>query len=123
MPGSKKGPTPQFYISDADKEAMVEQLVPQTVFAMERLATVEKAPLADDFLDIFARAAAVMLAADTNLTTPQLRRLGADTVATHVLRHMERYRAEEAETGIAAFHRVLGSYEIPDAIKKTWNDS
>ena len=123
MAGTNKGATPQFFISDADKEAMVEQLVPQTIFAMERLATEANAPLADDFLDILARAAAAILAADTNLTTPQLRRLGAETVATHVLRHLDRYRAEEAETGMSAFHRMLGSYEIPEAVRKTWSDS
>jgi hypothetical protein len=123
LAGTKKGATPQFFISDEDKEAMVEQLVPQTIYAMERLATVEKAPLADDYLDIVARAAAAMLAADTNLDTPAKRRLGAETVAAHILRHLDRYRAEEAETGIAAFHRVLGGYEVPDALKQAWRDS
>ena len=123
MAGTNRGATPQFFISDADKEAMVEQLVPQTVFAMERLATEENAPLADDFLDILARAAAAMLAADTNLNTPAKRRLGAETVAAHISRHLERYRAEEAKTGTPAFHRILASYEIPDTLKKAWSDS
>jgi len=120
---SAKAPTPQFFISDENKEAMAEQLVPQVIYAMERMATIEKAPLADDFIDIFARAVGVMLAADTNIDTPQKERLGAETVANHILRHLRRYKAEEEREGTAAFHRMLASYELPDELKRAWQDS
>lgn len=123
MAGTHRAPTPQFFISDEDKEAMVGQLVSQTIFIMERKASIANAPLADDYLDILARAAAVMIAADTNLTTPGKRRAGAETVAAHVYRHINRYRAEDAETGHFTFHRMLAENPIPDVMRKSWEDS
>lgn len=121
MAGSKR--TPQFFVSDADKDAMVGQLVAQTIFGIERLGDRPDASLADDFLDIIARAAAVMLAADTNLSTPAKRRLGADTVAAHALRHLNRYTAEQDESGMLALHRMLAENEIPAAMRKAWDNS
>lgn len=123
MAGSGRAPTPQFFISDKDKEGLVEQVVPQIIYAMERMGTVPEAPLADDFLDIFARAAAVMLAADTNFKTPRDLRLGAETMAVHVLGHMIRYRAEAEQSGRPAFHRMLADYEMPEEIKRAWENS
>lgn len=123
MAGSKRAPQPQFFVSDWDKEGMVGQLVAHTIFGIERLGSVPDAPLADDFLDLLARGCAVMLAADTNLDTPQKRRLGAETVAAHVLRHLNRYCDEEAETGTLTFHRMLAENEIPEEMKKAWNNS
>ena len=123
MAGFKRTPEPQFFVSDENKEAMVGQYVAQTIFAIERLGNTPDAPLADDFLDIVARAAAVMLAADTNLSTPGKRRLGAEAVATHVLRHLNRYSAEQAETGTPVLHRMLAENEIPPEMRKTWNNS
>ncbi|RYG84544.1 MAG: hypothetical protein EON59_13260 [Alphaproteobacteria bacterium] len=123
MASGKRAPEPQFFVSDADKEAMAGQLVAHTTFGIERLASEAHAPLADDFLDILARASAAMIAADTHLDTPAKLRLGAETVASHVLRHLKRYRAEAEETGTAAFHRILSENEIPEVMKKAWNDS
>jgi len=123
LAGSQRMPTPQYFVSDAGKEAMAGQLVAQTIFGMERLAEIENAPLSDDFIDILARAAGAVLAMDTNLKTPGKRRLAAETVAVHVLRHLNRYRAEEAETGHFTFLRMLAENEIPEAMKKSWNDS
>lgn len=123
MAGSTRAPAPQFYVTDEDKESMVGQLVAHTIFGIERLGSTPNAPLADDFLDLLARASAVMLAADSNLDTPQKRRLGAETVAVHVLRHLNRYREEEAQTGTLAFHRMLAENEIPEVMKKAWNNS
>lgn len=123
MAGTQRARTPQFFLSDEDKEAMAGQLVAQTIFVMERTASIADAPLADDFIDILARAAAVMLAADTNLKTPGKRRAGAETVAAHILRHMNRYRAEETETGVYTIHRMLAENPIPEALRKAWEDS
>jgi hypothetical protein len=114
---------PQFFVGDDDKEGMVGQLVAHTIFGIERLGSVPNAPLADDFIDIVSRAVAVMLAADTNLDTPRNRRLAAETVAVHVLRHLNRYRDEAAETGATTFHRMLVENPIPDAMRKAWDDS
>ncbi|ATY32614.1 hypothetical protein CVN68_12040 [Sphingomonas psychrotolerans] len=60
---------------------------------------------------------------DTNLRTPRDLRLGAEPVASHVLRHQARYRAEEAGSGSTAFNRMLAQHEIPEAMKKAWGDS
>jgi hypothetical protein len=122
LAGTQKAATPQFYVSDQDKEFMVGQLVSHTIFGIERLGSEPEVPLADDFIDVLARAAAVMLAADTNLKTPRDLRLGAETVAAHVLRHLVRYRAEEAETGSATFHRMLAQHEIPEVMRKAWDN-
>lgn len=123
MPKTHSGTAPEFHISETNKEAMIRQLVPQTVFALERLADVENAPLADDFVDLFARAAAVMLAADTNLDTSQKQRLGAETVAAHVLRHLKRYVAEQEQEGQTVFHQLLAGYDIPEELRRAWQDS
>lgn len=122
LAGSSKPPGPKYYVEDGKKEAMAEQYIAQSVFSVERLLSEPGAPLADDMLDIIARAAAVLLAADTNLNTPGKLRQGAETVAAHVLRHLKRYKAEEAETGTAAFHRILASNPIPEEMKRYWNN-
>lgn len=114
---------PQFFVPDDQKEAMAEQFVAQMVFTIERLQSEPNAPIADDFLDIMARVAAAALSGDTHLTTPGKLRQGAETVAAHVLRHLKRYKAEEDETGVAALHRILATNEIPDEMKRYWNDS
>jgi hypothetical protein len=113
---------PQFYVSEHDKEFMVGQLVSHTIFGIERLGSMPDVPLADDFIDVLSRAAAVMLAADTNLKTPRDLRLGAETVAAHVLKHLVRYRAEEAETGSTTFNRMLAQHEIPEVMRKAWDN-
>ncbi|WP_342248591.1 hypothetical protein [Sphingomonas sp. OTU376] len=118
-----KTPEPQFFVNDEDKEAMVEQLVPQTIYSLERLGSIEKAPLADDYFDTFARACAVMIAADTNLDTPAKSRMAAEAMAVHVLRHVKRYLEEEIETGTSAFQRMLNDFEIPEEMKRAWEDS
>ena len=123
MAQSTKGPAPQFFVGDTDKEHMVGQLVAHTIFGIERLGSMPNALLADDFLDVLARAAAVMRAADSNLDTPQKRRLGAETVAAHVLRHLNRYRDEAEKTGSLTFHRMMAENEIPDVMKRAWDDS
>ena len=116
-------PTPRFYVPEDHKEAMAEQFVAQLIFSMEHLQTEPNAPLADDFIDIVARVVAITLAADTHLSTPAKLRMGAETVAAHVLRHVKRYRAEEQETGESALNRVLVTNEIPEEMKQAWNDS
>lgn len=123
MAGTQRAPTPQFFVSDHDKEFMAGQLVAHTIFGIERLGPGTEVPLADDFLDVLTRAAAVMLAADTNLKTPGKQRLGAETVAAHVLRHMKRYRAEEAETGTFTIHRMIAENPVPEAMRKAWDNS
>jgi len=123
MAGSQRAPKPNFFVGDDDKEAMAEQFLAQSVFSIERLASEPNAPLADDLLDIIARAAAAVLSADTHLNTPGKLRQGAETVAAHTLRHLKRYKAEEAETGVAALHRILATNPIPDEMKRYWNDS
>lgn len=129
MPTSKTPPTPQFYVSDGHKDAMAGQFAAQAIFSIERLALKENPDLeadfliADDFVDIVARVAAAMIAADTNFDTPAKLRLGAETFASHVLRHAKRYREEQAETGVATLHRMLGENEIPDEMKRHWNNS
>ncbi|MEG3182143.1 hypothetical protein [Sphingomonas sp. LT1P40] len=123
MAGSQRAPTPKFFVGDDHKEAMAEQFVAQMIFTLDRLTSEPGSPLADDFIDILARAAAVMLSADTNLDTPARQRQGAETVAVHILRHLKRYRAEEGETGRGAFYRILEANPIPDEMKRYWNDS
>lgn len=123
MAGLQRAPTPTYFVDDTHKEAMAEQFVAQIIFSLERLSNLPGSPIADDFLDLLARAGAVMLAADTNLSTPAKQRLGAETLAAHILRHQKRYRAEEAETGTAAINRILASNPIPDEMRRYWNDS
>lgn len=123
MAGSQRAPTPSFYLEDNHKEAMAEQYIAQSVFSVEHLLSEPGAPLADDMIDIIARAAAVILSADTHLTTPGKLRQGAETVAAHVLRHLKRYKAEEAETGTSALNRILASNPIPEEMKRYWNNS
>lgn len=118
-----QGGTPQFFVPDHHKEAMAEQFVAQMVFTIERLQSEPNAPISDDFLDIVARAAAAALSGDTHLTTPGKLRQGAETVAAHILRHLKRYKAEEAKTGISALQRILASNAIPDEMKRHWNNS
>lgn len=122
MAGPQSG-TPQYFVPDHHKEAMAEQFVAQMMFTIERLQSEPNAPIADDFLDIVARAAAAALSGDTHLTTPGKLRQGAETVAAHILRHLKRYKAEEAETGVPALQRILGANAIPDEMKRYWNDS
>lgn len=123
MAGSKGAPKPQFFVAEEHRQAMAEQFVAQTIFTVERLGSKPNAPLADDVLDIVARVAAAMLSGDTHLDTPQKLRQGAETVAAHVLRHLKQYKAEEAETGIAALQRILASSSIPEEMKRYWNQS
>lgn len=123
MAGTQRPSTPNFFVEDHHKEAMAEQFVAQMIFSLDRLSSAPNMPLADDFLDILARAAAAMLSADTQLSTPAKLRHGAETYVAHVLRHLKRFKAEEAETGVAAFHRILATNEIPEEMKRYWNDS
>lgn len=123
MAGTQRGPTPQFFVSDADKEAMVEQFIPQTLYALEHMVAEESPPLIDDLIDVIARAAAVIIAADRALQTPAKRRLGAETIAAHVLRHVNRYHTEEKETGIPPLERILDNFVVPDALRKAWGDN
>ncbi|APR51975.1 hypothetical protein CA223_06910 [Sphingomonas koreensis] len=123
MASSQKSSTPQYFVEDVHKEGMAEQFVAQSIFSIEHLATQPNAPISDDMLDIVARIAAVILSADTHLNTPGKLRLGAETVAAHVLRHLKRYKAEETETGVAALHRILATNPIPEEMKRYWNNS
>ncbi|MDF2386578.1 hypothetical protein JMG10_34265 [Nostoc ellipsosporum NOK] len=102
---------------------MAEQLVAQTMFALERLGDRPGAPIADDFLDTLSRACAALLAADTNLNTPAKQRQGAETVAIHIVRHLRRYREEQSETGVSAFQRMVSSQEIPEEMRRSWSNS
>mgnify|MGYP003579096078 CR=1 FL=1 len=123
MAAPQRAPQPKFYVEESHREAMAEQYVTQTVFSIEHLISEPNAPLADDFLDIVARVAAVILAADNRLVTPSKQREGVTTVAAHVLRHLKRYKAEEAVTGIPAMKRILATNEIPEEMKRYWNNS
>lgn len=123
MARSPQTPTPKFFVDDDVKEDMAGQLVAQTIFGIERRQSPPGSLLADDFIDLVARPLAALLAADINLKTPRDLRLGADTVAAYILKHAVRYRAEEAETGVTAFNRMLAENPIPDEMRKAWNDS
>lgn len=123
MAKPSKGPAPQFFVADEQKEAMAEQLVAQTMFSLERLSNVPGGAHADDFLDLFGRSFAAVLAADTNLNTPAKLREGVEAVAVHVFRHLKRYVEEQRETGVPALDRMIAAHPIPEEMKRAWNDS
>jgi hypothetical protein len=123
MAKARKGPAPRFYVSDAHKEAMAEQVIAQTVFSLDRLGSEPGAPLADDLMDMFGRAFAAALAADTNLNTPAKLRDGVEAVAVHVVGHLKRYVEEQRETGISTLQRMIAAHPIPEEMKRAWNDS
>ena len=118
-----EGPTPNFIVSDEDKEAMIGQMVAQTIFSLDRLGGANGAPLADDFHDLFARGIAAMIAADTNIQLPQDLSRIAETVMVHVLRNLWRYHAEQQKTGVPALRRMLADNPIPEEMKRSWNNS
>lgn len=110
----------EFNVSDEGKQDLVEQMVPQAVNAINALSTGHG--LANDVVDVLANALGMMLAGDTNLDTPQKLRLGAETVAQHVLRHAKRYKAQQdTEGGETVLRQLLDSYEMPEALKKGLN--
>ena len=123
MAGPQRAPQPKFYVEESHREAMAEQYVTQTVFSIEHLVSGPNAPLAHGFLEIVARVAAVILAADNRLVTPSKQREGVTTVAAHVLRHLKRYKAEEAVTGTPAMKGIPAATEIPEEMERYWSNS
>ncbi|UYY60081.1 hypothetical protein [Sphingomonas sp. S2-65] len=110
-------------MSDDNKDDLVRQIVPQAIFSLDRMGQTPGAPLADDFIDLFSRACAMMLAADTNLNTSQKLRLGAEAVSSHVLRHLKRYRAYQDEHGGTVLGEILEENPVPDVVKQAWLSS
>lgn len=114
--------TPQFHVSDDHKDALVQQFVTQALYALERMSADPAAPIADDYIDTFARCIAVMLAADTRITTPQKQRLGAETAAAHVLRHLKNFQAFQQEQGGTVLQEMMEASPIPDEVKRAWEN-
>jgi hypothetical protein len=102
---------PNFNLSDDEKLALVQQLVPTLLGTINAMSP-PGAPLADDFIDLLAQAIGMMLAADTHIDTPKKVRLGVETAANHVGRHLKAFRAAQDEMGGESFlMRLLDRYQ------------
>lgn len=109
MPKPKRGPTPDFRVSDETKMGLVSSIVP---LLMTGLNSDGEGSTGDDVVDTIALMAAVMIEADTWLTTPGHFREAAEAFATHVRRRTNQLVAErEVRRGVSMLDAIMAAAE------------
>ncbi|MGN6270882.1 MAG: hypothetical protein ACTHM0_13440 [Sphingomonas sp.] len=107
-------PRPDIKIPLEEKLRILAALIPPAIQHMSSL--VEGELSADDIIDLFAAAAALVVDNDSHVTTPRDFRLASETVASLVVRRAREMREAQDAQGYSLLAAMLGQAGEPGAI-------
>lgn len=101
---------PNFSVIDEDKAVIIRGMVPEALAALNVYAGPEGVT-ADDIIDLFAIAIALVIENDSHLTAPSHVREAAESAKNHILRRVRTVGEGRLRGGPSALQKILDEAE------------